>query len=112
MAEMTDEEFRRAVAGARAFTALILRATPQRNQPGAEAIIVEHAKRNFALREQGLLQIVVTIADETDVRGIGIFSATPEEVRSIYEDDPAVKAGLFTFEVHPCQGFPGDALKA
>jgi hypothetical protein len=25
-------------------------------------------------------------------------------------DDPGVRAGIFTFEVHTCRGFPGDAL--
>jgi len=25
-------------------------------------------------------------------------------------DDPGVAAGVFTYEVHPCRGFPGDAL--
>jgi hypothetical protein len=25
-------------------------------------------------------------------------------------DDPGVQAGVFTFEVHPCRGFPGDSL--
>jgi hypothetical protein len=27
-------------------------------------------------------------------------------------DDPGVQAGIFTFEVHACRGFPGDALPA
>ncbi len=25
-------------------------------------------------------------------------------------DDPGVQAGVFTFEVHGCLGFPGDSL--
>jgi hypothetical protein len=25
-------------------------------------------------------------------------------------DDPAVRAGIFTFEVHPISGFPGSSL--
>jgi len=25
-------------------------------------------------------------------------------------DDPGVQAGVFTFEVHGCRGFPGDSL--
>lgn len=26
------------------------------------------------------------------------------------EDDPGVRAGVFTYGVHPVRGFPGDAL--
>jgi hypothetical protein len=26
------------------------------------------------------------------------------------DEDPAVKAGLLTYEVHPVRGFPGDSL--
>jgi hypothetical protein len=25
-------------------------------------------------------------------------------------DDPGVAAGVFTYEVHSCRGFPGDSL--
>jgi len=37
---------------------------------------------------------------------------TPEEVVRIMDEDPAVKAGIFTYEVHPIRGFPGDSLPA
>jgi hypothetical protein len=26
------------------------------------------------------------------------------------DEDPAVKAGVFVYEVHPCRSFPGDSL--
>ena len=26
------------------------------------------------------------------------------------DDDPGVQAGVFTYEVHPVRGFPGDGL--
>jgi hypothetical protein len=36
----------------------------------------------------------------------------PEEARGVMDGDPCVKAGMMTCEVHPCYGFPGDALPA
>ena len=53
------------------------------------------ARRNFQLRADGILRIVCPVNDD-------IFEATP---------DPGVQAGIFTYEVHPCRGFPGDALR-
>jgi hypothetical protein len=35
-----------------------------------------------------------------------------EAVREIMDGDPGVQAGMFTYHVHPCRGFPGDALRA
>ena len=35
-----------------------------------------------------------------------------EETKEIMDGDPGVQAGLFVYEVHPCRGFPGDALPA
>jgi hypothetical protein len=42
--------------------------------------------------------------------GLCIFNAGTEESKKIMEEDPAVHAGIFVFEVHPCRGFPGDQL--
>jgi hypothetical protein len=53
---------------------------------------------------------IVCPTDETELAGIGIFDAEPAEVSRIMDEDPGVKAGIFTYEVHPCRGFPGSAL--
>ena len=78
--------------------------------PGVEKIIREHGRRNMALQAAGLLAIVCPVTDGGEVRGLGIFDAEPESVREIMAGDPGVQAGVFTFEVHPCFSFPGDAL--
>ncbi len=31
-------------------------------------------------------------------------------MKTFMNDDPGVAAGVFTYQVHPCRGFPGDAL--
>jgi hypothetical protein len=52
------------------------------------------------------------VLDDSDLAGIGIFHTTAEETKEIMDGDPGVQAGLFVYEVHPCRGFPGDALPA
>jgi hypothetical protein len=110
--EISDDYMRQMVAASRDYSVVILHATEKRSKPGAEAVLWEHARRNFALRVDGLLSIVCRVADESDVRGIGIFNATPDETRAIMDEDPGVLAGVFTYEVHAGRGFPGDRLPA
>ena len=38
------------------------------------------------------------------------YRMNDKEVKKLMDDDPGVKAGIFTYEVHPCRGFPGDSL--
>ena len=110
MTEITDEFMTQMISRARNYSIVILKAGPNHSRPGAEKIIWEHARRNFLLRAQGLLPIVCPISDGSDLAGIGIFNANIEETKSIMEDDPGVKEGIFIYEVHPCRSFPGDCL--
>jgi hypothetical protein len=64
----------------------------------------------FGLRDDGELAVVLPVADGSDVCGICVFTGTVEETIAIMNEDPGVRAGVFTFEVHPCRGIPGDAL--
>jgi hypothetical protein len=110
VAEITDEFMREMLTRSRAYTAMILKAGPSYGGEGSDAIIWEHGRRNFSLRADGRLSIVCPIPDDSEVCGIGIFDAEPDEVRRLMDDDPAVRAGVFVYEVHPCRSFPGDAL--
>ncbi len=94
----------------RQYTIVILKATPKRYEAGIENIIWEHGRRNFALRADGLLPIVCPVSDGTNVTGIGIFNASPDATKKIMDGDPGVQAGIFTYEIHPCRGFPGSSL--
>jgi hypothetical protein len=109
---ITDDSMREKLAHTKSYTVIILKATEKFHEPGAEKVIWEHGRRNFQLREDGLLAIVCAINDGSGVTGVGIFNATPEETKQIYDEDPAVQQGIMTFEVHPCQAFPGDSLPA
>jgi hypothetical protein len=110
MAIITDEQMLAALPTAKTYTAVILKAGPNRHIDGVDAIIWEHGRRNFSLRADGLLSIVCPINDGTEVAGVGIFDLDADQTRKILDEDPAVRAGVLTYEVHPCRSFPGDTL--
>ena len=110
MTPITDEFMQQMLTKTRQYCIVILKAGPKKHEAGAEKIIWEHGRRNFALRADGVLSLVCPISDGSDVSGIGIFNAPAEEVKKIMDEDPAVKAGIFVYEVHVCRSFPGDSL--
>jgi hypothetical protein len=110
MTTITDEDMQKMLSLARVYCLVILKTGPKSDQPGAEKIIWEHGRRNFALRAEGLLSIVCPVIDKGSVRGIGIFNASEDQVRGIMDDDPGVIAEIFVYEIHPCRSFPGDCL--
>jgi len=110
MTAITDEYMRQMIGKTKEFTLVILKAGPNRHREGAEKVIWEHARRNFDLRNDGVLSIVCPVADGSDVSGIGIFNAPADRVHEIMDGDPGVQAGIFMYEVYPCRSFPGDRL--
>ncbi|MEW9531242.1 hypothetical protein [Microbispora sp. NPDC049125] len=112
MPEITDDHMRAMLTQTKSYTVVLLKATAKRREPGADAIVWEHGRRNFELRERGVLAIVCPVVDDSGWSGVGIFDAPPEETAKIMDDDPGVKAGIFTYEVHPVRGFPGSSLPA
>lgn len=107
---ISDEVMRQGLASTRSYTVAILRKGPAYDPPRSDSIIREHGRRNFALRAAGLLAIVCPIADGTQMAGVGIFDADQASVEQILLGDPAIQAGVLTYEVHPTRGFPGDCL--
>ena len=65
---------------------------------------------NFQLRADGLLSIVCPVSGDTGVAGFGVFNSPVEETKKIMDEDPAVKACIFVFEIYSCRSFPGDTL--
>ena len=110
MSSITDEFMRQMLTLARKYSVVILKTGPGRHQPGVERILWEHARRNFILRANGLLPIVCPVSDDSNVEGVGIFNASPDEVRKVMDEDPGVRAGVFVYEIHSCRSFPGDSL--
>ena len=110
MTVISDEYMQQMLQRTRQYCIVILRKTPLRYEEGADEIVWEHGRRNFMLRAEGKLAIVCPVIDDSGVSGVGIFNATVEEVQQIMDEDPGVKAGIFTYELHPCRSFPGDSL--
>jgi hypothetical protein len=110
MREITDEHMKEMISKTKDYTAVILKATEKIKDSGTKKIIWEHGRRNFQLREEGILSIVCPINDGSGISGVGIFNRNPDEVSEIMDGDPGVMAGIFTYEVHSTRSFPGDKL--
>lgn len=110
MKEITDEFMKEMMLKTKEYTVVILKSTEKIKESGMEKIIWEHGRRNFGLREEGILSIVCPIRDGSAVSGVGIFNRNPEEVKEIMDGDHGVMAGIFTYEIHASRSFPGDRL--
>ena len=113
---VTDEMLQGALQHIRPYTVCILKAGPSFQEPGPAReswvadLIWQHGKRNYALYLVGLKRIVCPIGDGSGTTGVSIFDADPDEVDQIMRQDPEVKAGLFTYEIHATQTFPESTL--
>jgi hypothetical protein len=109
-ASISNEELMRVVAQSRPVSVCILRPGPRRHDADAEGLILEHGRRNVALRAQGTLAIVIPIAGNPEVAGVGVFGADAETVRALMAQDPAVAAGVLTATIYEGRSFPGDTV--
>jgi len=113
---VTDEMLKASLAATRPYTIVILKPGSRFSPPGPDrdpevaATVWEHGKRNFALRIAGLLRVVCPVADGSDLCGVGIFDAEPEEVDRILAADPAVMAEILRYEIHPTRTFSSSTL--
>ncbi len=110
MRTFTDREMGELLPTAKPYSVVILNRGPKFDDDGAPGVIWEHGRRNFGLRDDGVLAVVLPVTDGSDVCGIGVFAATVDEATAIMDGDPGVAAGVFTYQVHACRGFPGDSL--
>ena len=110
MTQITDEYMQQMLPKAKQYSIVLLKPGPKTDQPDLQKIIWEHGRRNFALRADGLISIVCPVTEETSLSGLAIMNTSVAEAQKLMEEDPAIQAGIFAFEVHPCLGFPGDSL--
>ena len=110
MKVFTDEQMNELLRTVRPNSVVILKPGPRYGTDGSMGIIWEHGRRNFGLRDDGVMPIVLPVADGSNVCGVCVFDTTVDDAAAIMSDDPAVAAGVLAFEVHPCGGFPRDTL--
>ena len=102
-----DEYIREQQAKMRDYCLVLLKFTPKSYEIGSEsAALVEHAGKNFELHEKGILKIICPVFENPQLRGLYIFDAGIEQVKEIMEADPAVREGIFEYEVYPCRSLP------
>ena len=107
---LTDEQMWEALSGTRPYTVVILTKTALYGTAEGKRAVWEHGRRNFDLRASGRLAVVCPVADDSAVSGVGIFATDEGDTRALMDDDPAVRAGVFDYHIHPTRSFPGDAL--
>ena len=110
MDSITDDYMREMLSTTRPYTIVLLRKTPRRLESSADKIVWEHGRRNFELRRDGILRIVCPVSGKGDLTGVCIFSTDEEKTKKLMDRDPAIKAGILTYEVHPAVSFPHDSL--
>jgi hypothetical protein len=110
MTAITDEYMKEKMTETKPFTIVILKKGPKYKMPEVFPTIWEHARKNFQLKVDGLLPVVCPINDGTEVSGVGIFTADEEETKKLMEEDPAIKAEILQYEIHPTKSFPGSTL--
>jgi hypothetical protein len=113
MPEITDEYMNARLAESRQYALVLLRKGENYTmEDGRDAIVWEHGRRNLALRSDGTMALVGPVYGDSDVVGMCVLASTVDEAREVIAGDPAVQAGIFTYEVQPWHSFPGDALPA
>jgi predicted small lipoprotein YifL len=115
MIEISDETMRSTLATVRSYGLLLLKKGPNYLPPDArppeqKAIIWEHGRRNMALRAEGKMPLVGPVGRGGDVVGMCVFDVPEAEIHTLMKGDPALIAGLFTYEVLDWFAFPGDSL--
>ena len=110
MTIITDEYFKDRHSKLKDYTIVLLKPTAKRKDDDARAVMMEHGRKNMALQADGIVSIVCPIFGDFDIAGLYIFNVTVDEAVRIMDDDPAVRAGIFQYEIYPCKGFPGDSL--
>ena len=108
--EITDDYMKEMLEKTKSYSIVILHKTEKRKDQSADKIAWEHGRRNFELLKEGKIVLIFPIRDESDISGISVYGTNIEETKKIVDNDPAVKAGIFTYELHSTRSFPGLSL--
>lgn len=117
MVEISDEYIRQRLTTARSYVTVFLRKGPNYQPPASRPpeqarIVWEHVRRNMQLQAEGKKALVGPIEGGGDIVGLTVFVVPEAEARQLMQDDPAVAAGIFAYDVVIWHEFPGDGLPA
>ncbi len=93
---------------------VLLKKGPHRDQDSvtAENIQKGHMENISKMAAAGKLNVAGPFLDNGELRGIFIFDcSSEEEVKQLVENDPAVKSGRLTYEIHPWMTQKGTCFK-
>lgn len=97
----------------RTYYMVFLKKGPKRDHDSATAAKIQagHMANMDKLAKEGKLAIAGPFLDDTDLRGICIFTAdNAEDVAKWVETDPAIIAGRLIYEIHPWMSMRGASL--
>ena len=112
MQQITDEQMQQMLMQSKEYTLVLLKSVPGIQNENLQQLLWDHGRLNFQLRAEGLMSIVAPVTEENNLAGIAILNTDAAKATEIMSGDPAVKKGVFTFEVLPIRSFPGDSLPA
>jgi uncharacterized protein len=99
----------------RQYWFVMLKKGPNRSQDSVTAAALQdgHMANITKLYKTGKLKVAGPFGDDGGWRGIFIFDCvTKEEVESLLNTDPAVKAGRLSYEIHPWWTSPVGSFKS
>jgi uncharacterized protein YciI len=110
--EFVPQELLPQLARIRPYILLLLTKGPNYELPDTRRIIQsEHLPYTFQQRKEGILALTMPVNDNTRIAAIGIYTGLSKEaVTARVENDPAVKAGIFEYEIVNAMGMQGDVL--
>jgi hypothetical protein len=85
MKTFTDDEMNALLPATKEYNVVILKRGPSFTDDAAPAVIWEHGRRNFGLRDDGVLAVVLPVTDGSDVCGVGVFTGTVRSDRCAHE---------------------------
>lgn len=110
MKTIIDEFMKQMIWATKRYKAVLLKDGPNIGQPNIQSTIWGHGRRNFALREDGLLFVVCPVSKGSELHVIEIFNADVDQTKIITKGDPCIIAGIFINEIHATRSFLGDSL--
>lgn len=117
MADSTfsQEEIMQMVAKGKSYILLFLKTgttPPPSDETEANRLQMEHLAYLFQMEKEGRSSVFGPIVGNETLRGIIILNTSnKEEVHQLMADDPWIKAGCLTYELHDLFSIPGQRIQ-